>query len=56
VVPVPASITSAYEFANPVIDGTHQLAATMTPAERSTVARFLEGLINVYDDALGNGK
>ena len=30
VVPVPASITSAYEYANPVINGTDQLAATLT--------------------------
>ncbi len=56
VAPVRASLAAAREYSRPVIEGTDQLAATLTPAERSTVARFLEGLIHVYDDALRDGK
>lgn len=56
VMPTPASIASAYERANPVIEGIDQLTATLSPAERSTVAEFLEGLIHVYEAALRDGK
>ena len=56
VMPVPASIAAAYEFSNPVIDGIDQLTTTLTPAERSTVAGFLEGLVHVYEEALRDGK
>ncbi len=55
VTPVAASIASAYEGANPIIDGIDQLTATLTPAERSTVAGFLDGLVQVYEEALRDG-
>lgn len=54
VVPAPESIASAYECAGPVIAGTHALVARMSKAERSVVAHFLDGLIDVYDEALRN--
>lgn len=56
VVPTPASIASAYRYADPVINGIDQRTATLTPAERSTVAVFLAGLLNVYEDALRETK
>ncbi len=56
VVATPASITSAYASASPVIDGIDRLIATLTPVERSTVAGFLQGLVDVYDDALRDRK
>ncbi|MGV8967900.1 MAG: MarR family winged helix-turn-helix transcriptional regulator [Cellulomonas sp.] len=56
VVPTPASIASAYACANPVITGIDQRTATLTPAERATVAGFLAGLLNVYEDALRESK
>lgn len=55
VAPAPASIASAFESARPLIDGIDQLTATLTPAERSTVAVFLEGLVDVYEQALRDG-
>jgi len=56
VAPVPASIASARECATPVIDGIDRLVATLTPAQRSTVAQFVDSLIDVYDQALRNEK
>lgn len=52
VVPAPESIASAYECASPVLAGTNELVARMSKAERTVVARFLDGLIEVYDEAL----
>lgn len=52
VVPAPASIAAAYDCANPVIDGIDRQTATLTPAERSTVAGFIAGLLHVYEEAL----
>ncbi len=52
VAPSPASLAAAYERGTPVIDGIDQLATSLTSPERATVARFLDGLIHVYVDAL----
>jgi DNA-binding MarR family transcriptional regulator len=52
VAPAPESLASAYECVRPIIDGIDQLSAALTPAERSTVAAFLEGVVHVYEEAL----
>jgi MarR family multiple antibiotic resistance transcriptional regulator len=56
VMPVAASIASAYARAKPVIGGVEQLTAELTSDERSTVSTFLEGLVAVYDEALRDGR
>ncbi len=56
VAPAAASIAAAFACANPVIDGIDRLTAALSPAERSTVAGFLRGLVDVYDDALRDGQ
>ncbi len=50
--PARASLVAAREHSRPVTDGIDQLTAALTPAERATVATFLDGLVRVYEQAL----
>lgn len=52
VAPVRASLAAARERARPVTEGIDELAAALTPAERATVASFVDGLVTVYQRAL----
>lgn len=54
VAPVRASLAAAREHSRPVTEGIDELAATLTPAERATVAAFIDGLVNVYQRALND--
>lgn len=55
VAPAPQSLAAAYEVVRPIIDGIDQASAALTPAERSTVAEFLAAVVQVYEEALGDG-
>lgn len=55
VAPAPESLASAYECVRPIIDGIDHVSASLTPAERSTVAGFLEAVVHVYEEALRRG-
>ena len=54
VTPVLASLAAAGEHSRPVSEGIEELAATLTPAERATVAAFIDGLVTVYQRALND--
>lgn len=54
VAPVRASLAAAREHSRPVAEGIDGLVATLTPAERATVAAFIEGLVTVYQRALND--
>ncbi len=56
VAPAQESLATAYECVRPIIDGIDQLSASLTPAERSTVAEFLEAVVHVYEKALRDAK
>ncbi len=56
VAPAPASLASAYDCVRPIIDGIDQLSAALAPAERSTVAGFLEAVVHVYEQALRDAR
>nr|WP_246383370.1 MarR family transcriptional regulator [Microbacterium proteolyticum] len=43
----------ARDLVTPLIDGIERVVDDMDAAERATVQRFLDRLIDVYDDALG---
>lgn len=53
--PAPKSLASAYECVRPISDGIDQVSAALTPAQRSTVAGFLDAVVHVYEDALRDG-
>ncbi len=55
VIPARASLVSAAQLASPAKDSIDNLTAALTPGERSTVVRFLNDLIHVYEDALPAG-
>ncbi len=54
VAPVRGSLVAAREHARPVTEGIDELSAALTPAERATVAAFVDGLITVYQQALND--
>lgn len=54
VAPAPASVAAARTVVAPVMDGIARLTADLTPQERDTVSRFLQGVIDVYDNVLTN--
>lgn len=56
VAPAQESLATAYECVRPIIDGIDQVSASLTPAERSTVAGFLEAVVHVYERALRDAK
>ncbi len=53
VAPVRDSLLAAREHSRPVTEGIDELAAALTPAEQATVAAFVDGLVTVYQRALG---
>lgn len=52
VIVAPAPAAAARHVVAPIMDGIARLAADLTPQERDTVARFLPGVIDVYDTVL----
>ena len=54
VTPVCATLAAAGEHSRPVSEGIDELAATLTPAERATVAAFIDGLVTIYQRALND--
>lgn len=55
VVPHPASITRAATELLPVVRGVAELAATFPPDELVVIERFLDGVVDIYRDALAAG-
>nr|WP_244630714.1 MULTISPECIES: MarR family transcriptional regulator [unclassified Microbacterium] len=52
VTPVDGSRDRARELVTPLIEGVETVVQAMDAAERATVQRFLDRLIDAYDDAL----
>ncbi|MGV8874757.1 MAG: MarR family winged helix-turn-helix transcriptional regulator [Rhodococcus sp. (in: high G+C Gram-positive bacteria)] len=50
----PDSIARARQRAYPIIEGIDKLTASLEPAVRESITDFLDGVIRVYRDALGD--